>query len=225
MENKLPIDFRSLRVDISSAGNYFEALHALREYYQYNESDIIRHHEKGSMGHRVVYPCDWSQIFSPIEFQAWCVIRCKGNIPLYPQYPVGKYFLDFGNPYFKIGLELDGKKYHDEQKDKQRDTLLKEMGWRVFRISGAEMNRTKFEDGSGLFDSDDDYELAKDFEKLKDWIFHTGDGVIEAMKVQFFGGHIYGPAQFQDKFRFWCSRSLMSHNLIGEEIIPHGFDV
>lgn len=80
---------------------------------------------------------DWFTKFTPIEDDAWQCIRGRG-VPLYPQYPVLKYFLDFGNPYFKIGLELDGAQWHDYRKDKARDEALHREGWKIFRVPGSE---------------------------------------------------------------------------------------
>ena len=48
------------------------------------------------------------------------VLGCLG-LPFYPQYPIGKYFVDFADPVKKIVIECDGKKYHqDKEKDKRR---------------------------------------------------------------------------------------------------------
>ncbi len=85
---------------------------------------------------------DFVQIMSPIEFQTWQALRCFGRMPLYPQYPVGKYWADFANPYFKIAIECDGKAFHtDYEKDRQRDIDFNKMGWEVYRITGADCNR------------------------------------------------------------------------------------
>src|SRR3990167_9563123 len=68
---------------------------------------------------------NWPNIMSPIEFMAWQAIRGFGKIPLYPQYPVDKYFLDFGNPFLKIAVECDGKEFHqDIKKDIRRDEKI-----------------------------------------------------------------------------------------------------
>lgn len=85
---------------------------------------------------------DWVRIFTPIEYDAWCEIRCAG-LPMWPQFPVGKYFVDFGNPVAKVALECDGKAYHDPVKDAERDRILGEMGWRVFRASGSRCYKTR----------------------------------------------------------------------------------
>lgn len=83
---------------------------------------------------------DWLNIFTPIEKSAWHDIRANG-IPLWPQLPVGRFFVDFGNPAVKVAFECDGKEWHDERKDAARDRILEEMGWKVFRAAGWQCNR------------------------------------------------------------------------------------
>jgi very-short-patch-repair endonuclease len=79
------------------------------------------------------YFLDWD--FTPIERLAWHDIRTSG-LPLYPQFPAGRFFLDFGDPILQIGVELDGKDYHDAERDRRRDEQLWELGWRIFRVPG-----------------------------------------------------------------------------------------
>ncbi|OBR52360.1 endonuclease domain-containing protein [Paraburkholderia tropica] len=78
---------------------------------------------------------DWPSIFTPIEAAAWGEIRGDG-LPLWPQFPVGRYFVDFGNPVSRVALECDGKEFHDPKKDAQRDAELLDMGWTVYRAPG-----------------------------------------------------------------------------------------
>lgn len=86
------------------------------------------------------YWVDWLQIMTPIEVSMWSLIRSQ-HTPYYPQFPVGRYFVDFGNPQHRIAIECDGKKWHDPERDARRDAELGELGWRVFRFSGRACNR------------------------------------------------------------------------------------
>jgi len=52
--------------------------------------------------------------------------------PLYPQVPVFNWFVDFGNPRRRIGLEVDGKEWHSPEKDRNRDLQLWGQDWRIF---------------------------------------------------------------------------------------------
>ena len=79
---------------------------------------------------------------SPIEklfFDA-----CKAEmIFMEPQYPVGKYRIDFALPLQKIAVEIDGHDYHKTKeqrtKDAARDRWLTINGWTVIRFTGSEV--------------------------------------------------------------------------------------
>lgn len=78
---------------------------------------------------------------TPIERNLWADIR-TADVVMYPQYPVGKVFVDFANPVAKVAIECDGKEFHqDVRKDIERDRLLESLGWRVYRITGADCNQ------------------------------------------------------------------------------------
>lgn len=78
---------------------------------------------------------DWVPLFTPIEAAAWSAIRGAG-LPLWPQLPVGRYFVDFGCPVKKVAVECDGAKWHDARKDARRDNDLIGMGWVTYRAPG-----------------------------------------------------------------------------------------
>lgn len=85
-------------------------------------------------------PYAWSGLinFTPIEDWFWSDIR-ECDCVLYPQYPAGKFFLDFANPLAKVGIECDGAQYHkDKEKDAARDKTLQDMGWSIYRITGSD---------------------------------------------------------------------------------------
>lgn len=175
-----------MRVNVDPADNYFKILQTLKGYYLSAYDSIMAHHESGRLSHYRSYPCDWSQIHTPIEFAAWAAIRAKGQLPLYPQFPVDKYFIDFGNPYYRVGIELDGKDWHNTGKDRERDENLYRQGWKIFRISGKEMYRTNYGWYGDLFKEESEYQ--GDFQKLRYWLMETGDGVIEAVRSMYFSG-------------------------------------
>lgn len=78
---------------------------------------------------------DWVGLFTPIESAAWSDIRAW-SLPIWPQLPVGRFFVDFGNPVHRVALECDGRHWHDPVKDAARDRELGEKGWTVFRAPG-----------------------------------------------------------------------------------------
>lgn len=124
------------REAVRTAGTWQERLRAIRALYQ-------AHEEVGEPAQDIEpYSLGLHDHWTPIEWKLWQDIRCTGRMHMLPQYPVGPYFLDFANPAKKIGLEADGKDFHDEARDRKRDQhLWDEFGWRVFRVSGAECYR------------------------------------------------------------------------------------
>jgi hypothetical protein len=85
------------------------------------------------------YFIDWHREFSPIESLAWVQIRQLG-LRFFPQYPIGKFFVDFADPCKRIVIECDGKAFHDPAKDAERDAVLRSMGWQVVRMTGRALN-------------------------------------------------------------------------------------
>lgn len=142
--------------------------------------------ERSALGQRVSpYFIDWAPLFTPIEMAAWFSIRGRG-VPLYPQFPVLNYFIDFANPYKKIGLELDGAAFHDPERDLKRDIELVKQGWKIFRVSGAEA----FHVAKGPYDFEEHEEPNRD--SLSDWLYGTVDGVVTAINEVYFRGNRNG---------------------------------
>ena len=91
------------------------------------------------------YEVDWSSVFTPIEAALWHDIR-DADLVMYPQYPVQRYFVDFGNPVAKVAIECDGAAYHqDADKDAARQRAIEADGWTVYRISGRDC-KTDFDE-------------------------------------------------------------------------------
>lgn len=83
---------------------------------------------------------EWSEFIelTPIEYSLWCEIRCA-DLVMYPQYPVGRYFVDFASPRAKVAIECDGHAYHlDKAKDAARQKDIEALGWTVYRITGRD---------------------------------------------------------------------------------------
>ena len=82
------------------------------------------------------YEWDGIVTLTPIEESIWTHIRTSSAI-FYPQYPVGRFFVDFANPVAKVAIECDGAEFHkDKAKDAARDQALHAMGWKVYRVPG-----------------------------------------------------------------------------------------
>ena len=125
---------------------------------------------------------DWNNLFTPIEDQTWQAIRCYGKTPLYPQYPVGNYFIDFGNPVEMVGIECDGKEWHlDKARDNNRDMDLLKMGWHIYRIPGSDCFRQ-----CELYFDRYDYDEEDTFNILRDY-YSTIEGLLKAIGTLYFG--------------------------------------
>lgn len=103
---------------------------------------------------------DWPSIFTPIESALWVDIRCAG-LAMWPQFPVGRYFVDFGNPVARVALECDGASFHDANKDAARDAELNKLGWTVLRIPGWRCKKEAPELEQDM--SDDELEERREF--------------------------------------------------------------
>jgi hypothetical protein len=154
----------------------------VRQVYLEMGDIILEAARRGDMAEPYFMP--WNEFWkkSPPEFALWFSIRSYGRMPLYPQYPVMNYFVDFGDPWQRIGIEADGKSYHDEGKDLRRDEELFELGWKVFRIPEVQTR-------PGYLGPDDEFrELDERAQRgrLSRWLLETSDGVIRALKVLYY---------------------------------------
>lgn len=192
---------------IERTDNYFTKLRKLREYYQIELPFMLEHHEARPNSFYRAYPYDWGLLQTPIEQEAWQAIRSLGHIVLYPQFPVERFHLDFAAPHLNIGLELDGKAWHNEAKDLQRDKELKRLGWKIYRITGSEMNKVIPDPFGQEFSTNHEA-----LEAIEDFINNSGEGVIYAIRTIHFddsrGRFIFRPqvsSGTQADHEYWVS--------------------
>lgn len=116
---------------------------ALRSFYKMAQQEI---ESAGSQEWGIdPYEVQWLKVFTPIEYALWHDIRAADAV-LYPQYPVGRFFVDFANPVAKVAIECDGAAYHtDKQKDATRQREIERMGWSMYRLTGREC-KTDFDE-------------------------------------------------------------------------------
>lgn len=189
-----------------SAG-YFKHLDSMREQYKAGGKQLL----EGRDPYSVVGAYDR---LTPIEEQLWCDIRCAG-LPMFMQYPVGPYTLDFGDPERKIGIEADGKAFHDKDRDAARDKrLLEEFGWKVFRVTGAEcMKRARCPEDirRGEIEADRPDPGYEGGGEGQEFYLSTAEGVVSAIKSVYYAEREpqkYGP--------IWLS--LRGHKLAAFDI-------
>lgn len=125
------------------------------------------------------YMLNWSEYFTPIERVFWDALRCDG-VSLYPQFPAAGVFIDFANPSLKVGIEVDGKKFHDRDKDKHRDKRLARRGWKIYRLSGSDVMR-QMETEDDLCELNDE----PDEGRIYDWMMKTADGFVRAFRYYY----------------------------------------
>lgn len=171
----------------------------IREMYEWFEPKLFEVYNRTKMAKRWTDPyctgIDFMLTFTPIEFSTWHVLRGYGKAPFYPQYPVDKYFLDFGNPIVKVGIECDGEEFHtDKEKDFARDTELYNLGWTIYRISGVDCNRVvRLEEYA-------DYDNNETDENIRDYYYHTIEGLVECLSARYFDNILWS-SQNYDKAR------------------------
>lgn len=157
--------------------NDFSKFQEIRDVYALALPEWQEDYEKTGNMWFDPYLMDWD--FSPIEQLVWCDIR-QLAVPFYPQIPVLNYFLDFGNPFLKIGIECDGKEWHDKERDAARDKRLAAEGWMIFRIEGHECVREVDISGQNLDRAERE---AIDRDK---YFGSTSEGIIKAIKLAYF---------------------------------------
>lgn len=124
------------------------------------------------------YIARWDGILNRNETNLFMVFRCIG-FPMYPQYPVGKCWADFGNPYYKVAIEADSKTYHTIEKDMARDKYFNSLGWKVYHIPSSLSFSNNYVDKYSIDSEDDNYEML-----WKEYLSNTLFGVIECIESQ-----------------------------------------
>ena len=59
------------------------------------------------------------------------------------QLPVGSYIADFANRKMKLIVELDGSQHADSDRDRYRDTFLRDRGWSILRFWNEDVLRRR----------------------------------------------------------------------------------
>jgi len=110
---------------------------AIRQHYESVRPQIMSE----EANEWAIEPYQWELVgirMTPIEEWLWHDIRAVDAV-LYPQFPVGPYFVDFANPKEKVAIECDGAAYHtNKDRDAKRDAWLRSQGWKVYRITGRD---------------------------------------------------------------------------------------
>lgn len=172
------------RARLRDINTRFEAADNPRDYWQAVRDAWAEEWDWIAGGGRTdPYFLSWK--FTPIEEQAWHCIRRIG-LRVFPQVPVGGVFIDFGDPHLKIGIELDGKAFHNKERDQARDARLWELGWRIFRITGSESVKWMHPPTEPDFADQAEHNSPEWNRALEQWALHTGDGVLWAIQTAYY---------------------------------------
>lgn len=147
----------------------------ISEYYAEQTPYIIKRENRWAYPYG--FDFDIVKEMSPIERDLWMDIRCYGKLPMYPQYPALGYFLDFGNPRHKIGIECDGKEFHNPEKDRKRDLRLFEEGWKIYRLPGSDCVKPIPDEYFNIHEYDD----REKTDILRSFYENTGAGLVKAL--------------------------------------------
>lgn len=189
--------------------NNFSRFKEVRKRYSDTLPEWIRaYHATGRMYFDPYFLHDLME-FTPIEQLVWGDLR-EAGLPFYPQLPVLNYFLDFGCPFLRIGIECDGKAWHDYDLDKARDARLAANGWMIFRIEGHECKRSVKYPWSEYTDEVDRAEVKK-------WYSTTSQGIVEAIRQKYF---LTGEGHGQEADRFHIEATLFEHCATPGVIVP-----
>jgi very-short-patch-repair endonuclease len=153
----------------------------LRQHYMEAMPEIM-HQAKQNLSVWAVEPYAFNWGFNKNEQSLWGSIR-RNLMVMYPEFPVLGWFVDFGNPFLRIAIEADSKKFHNREKDVERDRKLLQINWKTFRVSYCENVETPFEElGERILDGHED-EASRE---MKHWLLDTSDGVVDAICFFYF---------------------------------------
>ena len=78
---------------------------------------------------------------TPAEFALWARIRGRqlGGFKFVLQEPIGRYYVEFVCRERRLVVELDGGQHSERPEDRQRDSELCALGYRVIRIWNNEV--------------------------------------------------------------------------------------
>lgn len=169
----------------------------IRSHYHAELPHMLDEHERSGRVHFDPYRLDFVPDMTPIEAAVWSDIRCAA-LPFFPQMPVLRYFLDFADPFKKIGIECDGKEWHDAAKDAERDANLQSIGWIIYRIPGWKCLRIRTRPQDLLIEKMEQGYSREEAMYLtagqeREWFSTTSEGCIEAIRRN----HYSEPVQHQ----------------------------
>lgn len=132
------------------------------------------------------YFMDWVNYMTVIEQNVWSDIRYLG-LPFLPQFPVKRYFLDFADPVKKIGIEADGKRWHEgrEIQDRERQEELEQDGWEIVRIQGWKTFKSRMNYFSWM-EEEESSDPERYQESLGEFQRESSEGILTLVRDRFY---------------------------------------
>ncbi len=154
---------------------------------------------------------DWPNILGPRALMVFDDIRGIG-LPLYPIYPIDENeYLEFANPFLKVGIE---HVYNNspEEKVAKKIELLEKKGWTIFPIKSQKTYYTfeqfchfkLVEEGLGRYEDLDNNEKEK---FLEDYKFSNTACLLYYLRSNYFFNYEYRVKTILDSLTFKSSFS------------------
>lgn len=166
-----------------------ERFKEIRRYYAEHMCAILAEFAEDGGQSFDPYEWDWYSHATPIESLMWQCLRQTG-IPMLPQFPARQYFLDFGNPINRIAIECDGRAYHNDERDAERDRNLMRDGWRIYRVPGWQCVKAMSPPwvvAHGMRERGEQVDPDEHRRYCREWFRTTSDGVVMAIGIIYFG--------------------------------------
>jgi len=163
----------------------YRKVEVIRDIYKLIEPELKKEGYKTfRSNYQVAKDFAFSGFYTPIEFAAFEIFYYEQRLPIFPQYPIFEYLVDFAIPPLKMAIELDGKQ-HDLKKDLIRDERLENAGWRVIRIKGKECFVGKYFDDIVKLNG---RSIEYDGYELREFFLDSLEGVSKAIDIVYIKG-------------------------------------
>lgn len=168
------IDLNAISDPTADKSRRFDAIARL---YARDRARILQLHaeRRGTRLHGFI---DWRAAMTPIERQFYDAALCY-PLALYPQYPVGRRFVDFGNPYHRVAVELDSVAWHDPVADHERDVELLGLGWETYRVPSRFLHEPEEAPDTTDLDADAACRVRQE------WMSRSPEGLLKTLSIYY----------------------------------------
>lgn len=161
--SKRPVEYNSSFSSMQSSFNLADVIEGFRRYYAEAEQTRV---------YKLPYYeiQQWDKVLNDVALRIFYDIKFIG-IPLYPVFPTSQFqYLDFANPFNRVGIEIVYKTSDKSIIDRKLE-LLKSQGWTIYKIESTKSYYTfdEYCDYKNVnFDELDKQEQFEFYEKSKE---------------------------------------------------------